>query len=144
MALMDSKKDVKSKNKIEWVEYTDNQIKQLVVASYNQGKTPAEIGTTLRDLYGIPSVKKVTGKKIQEILKESKLLGGIPQDLLNLIKRSVKLTKHMKENKKDMTSKRGYQLTVSKIRRLVRYYHKTGTLPREWMYTPEKAELLVK
>ena len=144
MAEKDSKKEVKSKHKIEWVDYSENQINQIIVGLANQAKTPAEIGTILRDQYGIPNLKKATGKKVQEILRENKLLGEIPQDLLNLIRKSVALQRHSKQNKKDMTAKRGYDLTVSKIRRLVKYCHSKGILPRSWTYTKEKAALLVK
>jgi len=98
----------------------------------------------LRDQYGVPSVTKVAGEKIEEILARHKLLGDTPRDLLNLIEKSVRLQKHLKENKKDFTAKRGYQLSVSKIRRLVNYYHRAGKLSKEWRYTPERAALLIK
>jgi ribosomal protein S15P/S13E len=52
--------------------------------------------------------------------------------------------KHMDSNTKDNTAKRGYQLTVSKIRRLAKYYKRNRKLPEDWRYTPEKAKLLVK
>ena len=52
--------------------------------------------------------------------------------------------RHMQTNKKDQTAKRGYTLTVSKIRRLTDYYHRTGKLDKAWRYTAETAALLVK
>ncbi|MBN2127715.1 MAG: 30S ribosomal protein S15 [Candidatus Diapherotrites archaeon] len=120
------------------------EINKTIIELANKGKTSAEIGMELRDQFGVLNVKKASGKKIEQVLTENKLIGEIPQDLLNLIKRSVSLDKHLKENKKDMTAKRGYQLTVSKIRRLVKYYHLQGKLPKGWRYTPEQAALLVK
>jgi len=120
------------------------EIKKTIIELANKGKTSAEIGMELRDQFGVLNVKKASGKKIEQILAENKLSGEIPRDLLNLIKRSVALDKHLKENNKDMTGKRGYQLTVSKIRRLVKYYHTQGKLPKGWRYTPEQAQLLVK
>jgi small subunit ribosomal protein S15 len=133
-----------SKTAPGWIDYKPREIEELVVTLFNQGHTQAEIGIILRDQYGIPRVKVVTGKTIEKILTEHKLTSDIPRDLLNLIKRSVSQEKHMKENKKDYTAKRGYQLTVSKIRRLTKYYIGNGKLPADWRYTPESAALLVK
>ncbi len=128
----------------EWSEYNPEEIEQVVVDQANTGMTPAEIGMILRDQFGVPSVKGATGLTIEEVLAKHGLLSDIPRDLLNLIKRSVVLQRHMVANKKDQSAKRGYTLTVSKIRRLTDYYHRTGKLDKGWRYTPETAALLVK
>lgn len=128
----------------EWLEYTPEQIEELVVKLYNDGMTQSIIGLNLRDSYGIPDVKLATGKSIQGILEDKKLAPEIPEDMMSLLKKSVKLYKHMKENKKDMAAKRGYQLTVSKIRRIAKFYTKKGKLPSTWRYDPEAAQLLMK
>ncbi len=128
----------------EGVAYKPAEIEQLIVTLANQGQTSSEIGMTLRDSHGIPSVKKLTGKRIEAILGAHKLLADVPRDLLNLIRRSVELQKHLATNKKDYTGKRGYQLTVSKIQRLVAYYKSVGKLPGDWRYTAQSAALLVK
>lgn len=133
-----------SKQSPGWVEYKPEEVEQIIIELTNAGQTPAEIGMTLRDQYGIPSVQKLTGNKIEKILEKHKLSSDMPRDLLNLIKRSVVLAKHIEENKKDETAKRGYILTVSKIRRLTDYYIKKGKIEKSWRYTPEKAALLVK
>ncbi len=138
------KEESKVKKVSKLSEMPSHEIERTVVELANKGKTAAEIGMYLRDEFGVMSVRKSVGKKIEQIMKSHKVLGEMPQDLLNLIKRSVSLQKHMKENKKDMTAKYGYQLTVSKIRRLVKYYHSQGKLPKKWRYTPEQAALLVK
>ena len=138
-----SKKPAKAE-KAEWVELSIKEIEQLIIQLANAGNTAAKIGIILRDQHGIPSTKKITKKRIQKILEEHKLLEDTPRDLLNLIKRSVDLHKHMEKNKKDQTAKRGYQLTVSKIRRLAKYYIKEKKLTQGWIYTPEKAALMVK
>lgn len=127
-----------------WVDYKPGDVEKLVVDLGNKGHTSAEIGMMLADQYAVPSVKAITGKRIEAILSEHNLLSDVPRDLLNLIRKSVALMKHMEENKKDMSAKRGYQLTVSKIRRLSNYYIKEGRLPKNWRYTPEQARLLVK
>jgi len=129
-----------------------NEVKSLsrediiskVVELHNEGKTQSVIGLILKQKYGIKSIKKVTGKTVLQILKEKNLAPDIPEDLRYLLKKAVALIKHMQKNKKDMTAKRGYQLTVSKIRRLARYYKKKGILPKNWTYSEEKAALLVR
>jgi small subunit ribosomal protein S15 len=68
----------------------------------------------------------------------------LPEDLGNLIRSAVKELKHLQNNKADITGKRGYQLTVSKIRRLAIYYKNRGLLPMDWKYSDEKAVLLVR
>lgn len=128
----------------DWVELKPQEITELIANLANQGRSASEIGTILRDQYGIPSVKSITGKRISKILEEQGAKQEMPEDLMSLIKTSVKLQKHMQEHKKDMTAKRGYQLSVSKIRRLAKYYIKAGKLPSKWRYTPETAQLLVK
>ncbi len=133
-----------SKKAPAWVEYKTKEITELITNLANSGHTPSQIGLILRDQHGIPSVKSVTGKTIQKILAENDLAGDLPEDLLNLIRRSVKLKTHMEKNRKDFTAKRGYQLTVSKIRRLVKYYVKENRMPKTWHFSDEKAALLVK
>jgi len=133
-----------SKKSPNWVDYDEKEAEALVVELANSGLTASEIGMTLRDQYGIPSIKNLTGKKIEQILSKHKLLTDIPRDLLNLIKRSVVLQKHIAENNKDQSAKRGYILTVSKIRRLTDYYTRRGKLDKNWRYSEEKAALLVK
>ncbi len=129
--------------KPSWINYKNKEIEMLVVKFADQGKSPSEIGTLLRDLYGIPSLKKVIGKSVTELLEEKDLLPEIPSDLLSLIKKADDLRNHLEENKNDNTAKRGLQLTESKIRRLAKYYVREGRLPSDWRYDPEKAKLYV-
>ena len=49
----------------------------------------------------------------------------------------------MSENKKDVHNKRQLQLTESKVRRLVKYYVRSGKLPKGWVYKPDTAEILL-
>jgi small subunit ribosomal protein S15 len=97
----------------------------------------------LRDIYGVPDVKAVTGKKLSKILAENKLASEIPEDLQNLIKKAVNLRKHLEKNKRDKHNTRGLQLIESKIRRLSKHYKASGKLPGDWRYEPEKAKLLI-
>jgi len=126
-----------------WLKYKSDEVEKLVVKLSKDGKSSAEIGTVLRDSYGIPNVKSITIKKINKVLEENKLLPNIPEDIVNLSRRVVELTKQLKKNRKDMVAKRGLQLTESKIRRLVGYYKKKGKLPKNWKYSKENIRLLV-
>lgn len=137
-----SKKPPKDK-KLTWLIYDKKEIEQLVVKLAKAGKTTSEIGIALRDTYGIPDVKKLTGKKITKILYENNLPKKLPEDLIALIKKEILLFKHLEKNKKDMPAKRGLQLTESKIKRLTKYYKRNGILPKEWGYNKEQAQLIV-
>jgi len=117
---------------------------QKVIEMHNEGYATSKIGLILRDKYSVKNVKKATGKTVTQILDTNNLTQELPEDLSDLLKRAVKLIKHMKDNKYDQTSKLGYLKTVSKIRRLARYYKRVGKLPKGWLYTAEKAAVLVK
>jgi small subunit ribosomal protein S15 len=92
----------------------------------------------------VPSVAQVTGKKITGILKEKGIAGEIPEDLRNLMRKALKIRKHIEVNKKDVHNKRALQLTESKIRRLAKYYRREKVLPEEWRYKPEIAEFIMR
>lgn len=128
----------------EWVEYSPEEVEDLVIKLAKKGLSPSMIGIVLRDQYGILSVKLITKKSITKILEENNLGLKIPEDLMNLIKKAVNIDKHMKAHKHDMTAKRGMQLTESKIRRLAKYYIREGKLPKDWKFNIEKAKLLVR
>ncbi len=135
-----SKKPIK-KTIPTWLKYTAKEAELLVVKYAKEDRKPSQIGTLLRDQYGIPDIKLVTGKTINQILKEKKIKQELPEDFLALIKRSVLLRKHLETNKKDMSAKRGLQLTDSKIRRLAKYYKTKGVLEAKWRYNPEQFKM---
>jgi small subunit ribosomal protein S15 len=128
----------------EWVEMTAEEVERKVVELYERGVTTSEIGTILRDRYGVPSVVLVTGEKITGILKGKNIAGEIPEDLLNLMRKALRIRKHVEGNKKDVHNKRSLHLTESKIRRLVKYYRREKVLPEEWQYKPEIAEFIMR
>jgi small subunit ribosomal protein S15 len=138
MAKMHSRDKGKSRSKKpakrvpSWAPYKGKDVEKLVLKYAKAGKSSSEVGLILRDAYGINSVKALTNKKITAILKENKLTKDLPEDLLSLIKKLIHVKQHFEKNRQDMTSKRGYQLTSSKIRRLVKYYHKSKRLPADW------------
>lgn len=138
-----SKKPVK-KTKPVWLRYTSKETEQLVIKLAKAGKTASEIGIILRDSYGIPSVRVVTKKKVSQILEENQLQKKLPYDLLALIKKEIVIMKHLDTNRKDQTARRGLTLVGSKIRRLVKYYKRTGKLPQNWAYDKKNAKLLLE
>merc|ERR1711939_1264979 len=93
-----------------------------------KGLTPSQIGITLRDSFGVPQVKNVTGNKILRILKLAGLAPTIPEDLYHLIKKAVSMRKHMDKNRKDKDQKFRLVLVESRIHRLARYYRRTKQL----------------
>jgi len=149
MARMHSRKKGKAGSKkpsvpAKWVEYKDKEVERLVVKLRKDDLQSADIGRILRDQYGIPSVKTITGKTITKILEENGLLSKIPDDLLNLLKNAVSIRDHLVKSKRDYISKHGLELLESKIRRLIKYYVKTKRLPKDFKYEPERAKLLVE
>lgn len=136
-----SKKPIKPAN---WVTYDAKEVERLILKMRKEGVATAMIGMTLRDQYGIPSVKAVTGKTIKKILKENEASTELPEDLVNLLRKAVNLRNHMEKSKKDYTSKHGLQNLESKIRRLGKYYIKRKELPEDWKYDAERAKLIIQ
>lgn len=126
-----------------WSTMSEEEVTNVVMELWKQGISTSEIGMTLRDKYGVPDVKLVTGKKITGILKEKNETPAVPEDLYNLIVKAIGMRKHIKDNHKDVHNKRSLQNTESKIRRLVKYYQSTKVLPADWKYKPETAEMLL-
>jgi len=151
MARMHSKKRGKSGSKRpavkvapEWTEYAPHEVEELIVKMGKEGKGPTEIGMILRDTYGIASVQNLCGKPISAILRENGIKLEYPEDLLNLIKRAVNMREHLRTNRSDRHNRTKLIHVESKIGRLVKYYTRSGRLPADWKYDPEKAALLVK
>jgi small subunit ribosomal protein S15 len=127
--------------KPQWVTQTPEEIESAVVELHKEGNSTALIGLKLRDSHGIPNVKLMTGKSITEILAENDFKFKLPEDISNLMRRAVGLSEHLMENPKDLHNKRAMQLTEAKIRRLERYYKKTGIIPEKWKYSITTAKL---
>ncbi|MCP4763981.1 MAG: 30S ribosomal protein S15 [archaeon] len=151
MARMHSRKKGKSGSKRpsriikpEWCEYTAEQVEEMVIDLYKKGETPSNIGLILRDTYGIPLVRAITGKKIKAILDENELKSPLPEDFMNLAKKALNIRKHLEENKKDLEAKKGLNRVESKIYRLVRYYKKKGVLEPDFKYKPDKIKIMIR
>ncbi len=127
----------------EWSNTDTTEIEKIIVDLRKDGMSSSQIGLVLRDKYGVPDIKLATGKRLNEILREKGLEPEIPEDLQNLMQRALRIRKHLAENKKDVHNIRQLQITESKVRRLARYYIKSGRMPEGWTYKPETAEILL-
>ncbi len=124
-----------------WLRYTEKEIELLVTKLAKEGKTMSEVGLILRDSYGIPDVKTITGRKIRDILVEKKLEPKIPDDLFSLMRKLLRLQSHVAAHKQDNACLRGLHLTQSKIKRLVDYYKRAKRLPIDWKYDTQSIKL---
>ena len=118
-------------------------VEKEVTKLASEGLSTSQIGITLRDMHGVPSVKLATGKSILGILKENEASPSLPEDLTNLMRKAVRLGEHLKVNNKDIHNTRALRLTEAKILRLVKYYRSNKVLPDDWKYSLANAKLLV-
>ena len=128
----------------KWLEYNNDEIVALVVDMAKEGKDASQIGLTLRDQYGIPDVHAIVGKKMTTILEENELAPDLPEGMRNLLKKALKLRKHLENNSHDNHTRHGLQLTESKIKRLIRYYKAKKILQRDFYYSADNIELLLR
>lgn len=126
-----------------WSNTDKAAIEKIIVDLRKEGTSSSMIGLILRDRYGVPDVKMVTGKSVGDILVENKISSEIPEDLRDLMVKALGLRKHLEDNKKDLHNKRQLHLVEAKIRRLVKYYLGTKKLPAGFTYKPENAEILL-
>jgi len=150
MARMHSRKKGKSGStrparleKPVWVELSSEEVENEVVKLARKGVSKSLIGVILRDSYGIPLVKVVTGKSISQILAENEIEAPLPEDLTNLVKKALTLRKHLESNHKDLHSRLGLQRTESKIYRLIKYYKGKKLLASDFKYDPDKIRTIV-
>merc|ERR1719507_32593 len=112
-----------------WMKMKTEDVCDHICKLAKKGLTPSQIGVTLRDSFGIPQVKSVTGNKVLRILKTAGLAPQLPEDLYYLIKKAVAIRKHLDRNRKDKDSKFRLILVESRIHRLSRYYKRVKALP---------------
>ncbi len=119
---------------LSFVSLKKEEVVKLIIDFAKEDVTASMIGLKLRDTYGIPSVKKLVGKSVSDVLKENDLLVSVPEDLNALVVKAKALKKHLSTNSRDTHNKRGLILIESKIRRLSTYYKKTGRVAANWKY----------
>ena len=126
-----------------WVELSSEEVENEVVKLAKKGFSQSLIGVKLRDSHGVPLVKVVTGKSINQIFKEHDIEAPLPEDLTNLVKKALNLRKHLETNHKDIESRKGLQRTESKIYRLIKYYKSKKVMEADFKYDPEKIRTTV-
>lgn len=117
-----------------WCKYNTEEVEALIVKLTREGNNASAVGMILRDRYGIPLTKPITGKTINELLKGSDITPKIPEDLETLMRKAESVRRHLEKNKADKIGKRSLALIESKIYRLAKYYRDVGVLPSQWEY----------
>lgn len=120
-----------------WVDYDEQEVVDLVVKLREKGLDPSQIGLELRDKYGIPSVREITGRRVTDILEEEGVAPELPEDLKNLVEKAESIQEHLDENGNDLQAERQLELTEAKIRRLANYHRGEGNIPEDWKYSRE-------
>ena len=127
-----------------WSNSDKKEVEKLILELANEGKTSAMIGTILRDKYGVPNVKLVMGERISQTLERLDQISEIPEDLMSLMRRALRLIDNLSSNKKDLHNRRQLELCESKIRRLSRYYKEENKLDNDWNYKRDQLRLMVE
>ena len=128
----------------EWSETDPKAVEELIISLHEAGNPAAVIGIILRDQHAVPSVRKVCGSRISQILAKNGVELAYPADMMNLMRKALNLIDHVENNRKDLHNQRQLHLTESKIRRLGRYYQGRGVLDSEWAYKRERLRLIVE
>ena len=130
----------------EWSNTNASEVTDLIVELGKEGHSSAAIGTILRDQHAVPDVRSVlNGKRISAVLSENGIGGSYPEDLMNLMRKAVRIIDHLGSgNHKDVHNKRSLEITEAKIRRLAKYYIREGTLDSEWKYKRDQLRLMVE
>jgi small subunit ribosomal protein S15 len=136
--------NVKNRFVPHWLNYKQEEVEQLIINKYQKGLTKSEIGTVLRDQYGIPSIKELTKKNVSKILKAREINEQLPEELVALYKKAVKLHRHVEKQRKDKHSIRSLVVLENRIKRLIKYYKQKKVLPKNYEYSLEAARLVVK
>lgn len=125
-----------SRRSPSWCRYTSEEVEALVIKLAREGNSQSKIGVILRDQYGIPLTKTVTGKGVSDILKENNLSPSVPEDLDALLRKAAQLLAHLNRNRSDAYNRRSVQVIESKIHSLSNYYKSKGVIPEDWKYAP--------
>jgi len=128
----------------KWAKADKKDVEETIVRLAKEHYNSAVIGQMLRDQYGVPDARLLLGKTVTQVMRENNLYPSMPEDMLSMLKKAVLLRSHLENHRQDYHSKKGLQNLESKIRRLGKYYSRTGMLPKGWKYSPEEAKLLVQ
>lgn len=116
---MARQKKLKTEEIKEETKKGKTDIEKTIVELAKQGNTSEKIGLILKEKHNIKNVKKETGKKISQILKENEVY--IDADIKNLKEKIAKLEKHLSKNRHDYPTKRIFPIKSSELRRFEKY-----------------------
>ena len=71
-----------------WIAYSPDEIEEIVLRLNKEGMSKSEIGVFLRDQYGVPGVRLVTGKKLTRLLRDNDIQEDFPEDFLLLMRKA--------------------------------------------------------
>lgn len=133
-----------SKTPPVWSNDNKEEVEELILTLSKEGNSTAVIGTILRDRYAVPDARLVTGERISQTLTRNNIVPSYPEDMMNLMRRALRLIDHLNSNKKDIHNRRQLELCESKIRRLARYYKGNGNILETWTYKRDQLRLMVE
>jgi small subunit ribosomal protein S15 len=126
---------------ITWLNVSPEEVTGLAVKLKKDGVSISSIGLELRDKYGVPGIKYVTGKSLSDVLKENNVQDPMPEDLMNLLTKAQRLNRHLQVHKTDRKNRHSLELVEAKVHRLAKYYKSKGILPADWRYKSVVAQL---
>jgi len=118
-----------------------SELSTIILQLSKDGLSPSEIGVRMRDHYGVPLIKPILGKGINQLLEENNSTPEMPEDLNQLVQKALALQKHLKFHNTDKRNIRSLELIEAKIHRLSKYYKKKGRIPLTWKYAAVIARL---
>ncbi len=119
-------------------------LEQAIITYAKQGIESTTIGRRVKQERNVGYLKPVLGQRLNAFLAAKGFKSDIPVDLLDLMKKAVKMRKHIGANHRDMHNSIRLQRVEAKIWRLSKYYRGSGKLPADWKYDPAQAALIVK
>lgn len=130
--------------RIDASEEKKKEVEALIRDYARKGLSPAQIGQVLKDKHGIGYIKPILGMGLLKFLEQEKLVKQYPPDLLDLMKKAVRMRNHLASNHSDVHNRVKLAHVESKIWRLTKYYRRIGKLPKNWHYDPNEAALIIK
>jgi small subunit ribosomal protein S15 len=127
-----------------WSESDKGTVEELIIKYANEGHSSAKIGSLLRDMHAVPDVRLVMGERISKTLSRNDLGSTYPEDMMNLMRKALSLIDHLSGNKKDLHNRRQLELCESRLRRLAKYYVRTGRISSTWTYKRDQLRLMVE
>jgi small subunit ribosomal protein S15 len=103
-----------------WLKYTKSEVEAIILKLANKNLTAEKIGLTLRDQYGIPSVK-LYNITIKDIMKDR----FKEPTILNLETKLQNIINHFKKNNQDKKTGRALIITKAKLKKRTIQYRKT-------------------